>query len=1328
MIISRKALIALVLLLNALIFGWAYQRESAAKHQNLKLQEKQLLAMPLEDAGASFGLALGDLAMLAKHHEVLAYLDGERELPAVLVHDLKTLVQVKPAYRELTLTRLSKPDFRFSTLSGVGPIPAYWQQMLSGANFQALAHSSRQNPEYFVVQEQAPGQGAARFVVGVALSGQDPSRNSLLMLHLDLAASNSLSRLAGFPWAGHVDLLNGQGESVLTLGSTQKVHHDHPHQWQRILTQAKSRVESFEDAEGLFTFKRVDLLSGFSSQELLRFSEADAFVWYLILHLPPEVFEQQTHGLARWITFLFVLVSALAVFAIWLWDYLGRRYQFKNDQLRQYHDNLLATVQSVGEGIVLCTEAGKIEFVNLEAERIFGAHAADLKAKSMESLFVDAKVWADAPAGLWVRLEGRRLGGSLPLEIRWEGFDDGFGGSLKAVAIRDLSDRLAYQAALIKSRQQLEQAQQIAAFGYWTFDPLKETFFWSTEVYHLLGYSAQKNQPGLDDFVSGMLAQDREMLAATFKRGAQEPFQFQEDYKFRRPNGTRVVLRCQGKFTHQEGLWIGTEGTLQDITDLSDALDRLRASEQRYRRLLDLAPVPVVVQIRGRVRYANQAFAGLVEASTVNDLIGVDFLNFTQPQAHHGLIKCFESVRQGQRTEPELVKVVTLNHQTRLCEVIGMPVEFAGEEAIQTIILDITEREESKRAAEESASKYKGLFVNAPDLIFLVDHQSGQILDCNPATTRQLDFSRDELLEKNIFELDRGVPQLSSADLEAKCRELGNYSFETRILTRAGTLLDFEVTSSLVRYGDSFAFMSISRNITERKRAMELLMANEERFKLFYQQAPIAYQSLNAEGVIVEVNPAYCEMLGYPRSDLLGKWFGELLDDENRALFNERFERFKRAGHIDGVEFRCRRADGKEILAELNGRIVYNLQGQFQQTQCVLYDITAHRELEKALEEAKLAAEQASRTKSEFLANMSHEIRTPMNGVLAMAQHLATTSLDEDQSESVELLGQSAKNLLVVINDILDLSKIEAGKIELVEEPFDLRHHVQRQAELFRHDVNDRGLELILNLDETLAPAYLGDVYRIGQVLNNFLSNAIKFTEAGQIRLSVLVDGDHIVFEVSDTGQGIPLERQEAIFKPFEQLDSSTSRRFGGTGLGLAISHRLVDLMGGEISLHSQEGQGATFSFWLPLKALNQLEQRGEKGPQGPPDLSGHCLLLVEDNRVNQKVALKILKKTQIQIILANNGAEALELLRQESVDVVLMDVQMPVMDGLEATQQIRSGAAGERAAQLPILALTAFALAGDRQKCLEAGMDGFLSKPFDAGDLYRHLAELLGA
>lgn len=402
------------------------------------------------------------------------------------------------------------------------------------------------------------------------------------------------------------------------------------------------------------------------------------------------------------------------------------------------------------------------------------------------------------------------------------------------------------------------------------------------------------------------------------------------------------------------------------------------------------------------------------------------------------------------------------------------------------------------------------------------------------------------------------------------------------------------------------------------------------------------------------------------------------------------------------------------------------LYGELSETNNQLMtEILIRKDSEESLKLAKQKAEDSLEFKQRFLANMSHEIRTPMNGILGMSKLLQSADLDKKNKTRLDSIRSSAKNLLVIINDILDLSKIESGKLELEEIGFDLKKMLGEIISSVEYLAAEKDLVIDREVPPELEDlVMIGDPVRLGQILTNLVSNGIKFTQQGKVSISCkLIDPQRIEFSVSDTGIGIPEEKLKTIFNSFSQADSSTTRKFGGTGLGLTISKQLVELHKGKLHVNSIEGIGTRFHFSIPFRrgSMEDLPVSKRTAP-GKLDVKGLNILLVEDNKINQVYAMSVLEEEGMDLVLAENGLEAIELLRdRHDFDVILMDIQMPIMGGEEATQIIRT----ELKLSTPIIALTANALNGEMEKYLDCGMDAYVSKPFDDTELVSVIARL---
>jgi PAS domain S-box-containing protein len=424
------------------------------------------------------------------------------------------------------------------------------------------------------------------------------------------------------------------------------------------------------------------------------------------------------------------------------------------------------------------------------------------------------------------------------------------------------------------------------------------------------------------------------------------------------------------------------------------------------------------------------------------------------------------------------------------------------------------------------------------------------------------------------------------------------------------------------------------------------------------------------------------------------------------------------------MEYRLRRYDEQYRWVLDVGKPFFGMDGSFAGYIGAVVDIEERKQVENQLIEARDAAEVANRAKSQFLANMSHEIRTPLNGILGMIDLTLLTPLNEEQHENLGIAKGCANSLLNVINDILDISKMEAGKLKIEHVDFDLKLLVDKTLAMHKVRADERGLKLEYVAETPLPLIVNGDPNRLQQVLNNLLSNALKFTEFGVVTLLATElrrweEGSELEFSVRDTGIGIAPENMNCLFRTFTQVDGSYTRKYGGTGLGLAISKQLVELMGGRIWAESETGKGSNFSFTIVFQAAKAFSEAMAIPAEKPQAEDSLIVLLVEDDRMNQAVISRMLAKRGYEVEIANNGKEALDILNRKEFDLILMDIQMPDMDGIEATLAVRKKEL-ETSARIPIIALTAHALQGDREKFLAAGMDDYVAKPVQIERLYQ--------
>jgi PAS domain S-box-containing protein len=580
--------------------------------------------------------------------------------------------------------------------------------------------------------------------------------------------------------------------------------------------------------------------------------------------------------------------------------------------------------------------------------------------------------------------------------------------------------------------------------------------------------------------------------------------------------------------------------------------------------------------------------------------------------------------------------------------------------------------------------------------------------------------------------------------IESALRE-GFHFFEWTHRRIGGGEFPTDVLLTRMEQGGKVLLQAIVRDITERRRTEKAFRALSDRQEAILAAVPDLIMEVDNRKVYTWANPSGLAFFG---DDVVGKEAAFYFAGE-QTTYDAVQPMFEGGQDMVYVQSWQRRRDGKKrllawwcrALKDGGGNIVGALSSGRDITEIKLAEEALRGQAEELAQanlrlEATVAranrlaseAQAANLAKSQFLANMSHEIRTPMNGVIGMTGLLLDTGLSAEQRSYAEIVRTSGAHLLGLINDILDFSKIEAGKLELEMLDFDLRSVLEETTEILAPPAREKGLAFVCHVDPAVPARLRGDPGRLRQILVNLAGNAIKFTTRGEVAIDVTVESEteRLIlarFAVRDTGIGIPADKIELLFNPFQQVDASTTRQYGGTGLGLAICTRLAALLGGRIGVESVEGRGSTFWFTAVFDKLAPLPATApivptETRPAVPPAqavaVDGHRarVLLVEDNAINQTVALKMLEKLGYRADAVADGQEALFALETTPYDLVLMDVQMPVMDGFAATRAIRSGRAKALRPNLPIIAMTAHAIEGDREKCLEAGMDDYVPKP----------------
>jgi PAS domain S-box-containing protein len=616
-----------------------------------------------------------------------------------------------------------------------------------------------------------------------------------------------------------------------------------------------------------------------------------------------------------------------------------------------------------------------------------------------------------------------------------------------------------------------------------------------------------------------------------------------------------------------------------------------------------------------------------------------------------------------------------------------------------------------------------------PVPVFYKDLDS-RYLGCNAAYERAIrPLARIRRRTVHELELPTQAALCAKTDRDVLAGEAETVEYETSLLFSDQTTRDVVVFKSRFHdvAGRPAGVIGVLLDITGRKRSEAELLASRTRYKLLLDSMGDGFVVMSSDFRLVESNPAFQEMTGYGPDELAAMTYHDITPEAWHEPEERLLAEVDAKGSAEVFEKEYRRKDGSILPVAVRPHRHPESPGEDRRYFAVVRDIADVKAIEADLRQAKEAAETANRAKSDFLAKMSHEIRTPLHAVIGMTELTLGTELSPQQRDALETAREAAGNLLGIINDVLDLSRIEAKGLELVIQDFDLRRTLAGVARTLRPQAARKGLFLTLAVAPNTPRHVRGDQGRVRQILLNLVGNAVKFTREGGITVTVAApDGDpgQLELAVADTGIGIAPDRLERIFDMFTQADRTVALNFGGTGLGLAICRELVRSMGGEIAVDSVPGQGTVFRVRLRLTPAQVIPSEPTRRPVAAPQADARPLrvLVAEDNPINVKVATTFLSRRGHQATVAANGARALECLGRETFDLVLMDVEMPELDGMEATRRLRAGLAGEANRYVPVAAMTAHALAGSMERCLAAGMTEFLPKPLD----FALLAELL--
>lgn len=767
-------------------------------------------------------------------------------------------------------------------------------------------------------------------------------------------------------------------------------------------------------------------------------------------------------------------------------------------------------------------------------------------------------------------------------------------------------------------------------------------------------------------------------------------------------------------------------------------IKELGESATQLSALVEALPVAVLVRDAEKVVFANQASAELYRFASVDEFVGTPIIDLIHPDERPRFSERHDKIMSADEPLPSIEQRRVCRDGTEIWVISrGMPIVWQGQRRILGAQIDITDRKDAQHELEQRESQLNALLDHSPSLIYLKDPQS-RIVTVNKKYAEIYGVDPDDAVgqdgsswlgadnARRLAENDRKVvaskrPTEQEFDLDDRT---GNHR---RMWSVKFPILDHD--------GHVIAIGGIGSDVTDRYRTEERLKQSEAQHRDLFEKSPDATY-IHVDDVIVFVNQAAIKMFGASsKSGLIGRRASSLYHPDSVKMLSAKRQQTHARGYADGLtEFRLLMLDGTEFHGEGVGHSI-TWEGEAA-IAVSLRDVTERKKTDQALVQAKEVAESANEAKSEFLATMSHEIRTPLNGILGMAGLVLETELTSVQREFTETIQESGQALLTIINDILDFAKMEAGKLSLEDFAFDVNDVLTSVVSMMGAEAEAKGISLHCRIVPETPTWLMGDHGRLRQILLNLVANAIKFTDDGSVDLTVQAaeeSRDDVVlrFNVKDTGIGITDEDKTKLFERFTQADGSYRREYGGTGLGLAICKQLSEMMGGGIGVDSALGKGSDFWFTVRLGRARRAESRPEiksgKSKDADVAFSGRSLriLVAEDNRVNMQVLVSMLSNAGHRVDVAANGIEAVNAVRDIPYDLVLMDINMPEMDGVTATKTIRAFA-GPRS-KIAIIALTADAMEGDRESYKGMGMNDYVPKPIDPSDLAAAMTRVFG-
>ena len=744
-----------------------------------------------------------------------------------------------------------------------------------------------------------------------------------------------------------------------------------------------------------------------------------------------------------------------------------------------------------------------------------------------------------------------------------------------------------------------------------------------------------------------------------------------------------------------------------------------------------------IANLDGYFKKINPAFQNNLGFSE-EELLSKPFIEFVHPDHVSSTIKEIEKLATGQTTISFENKFIKKDGSFIDISWVANPSISTGD--LFAIGRNISEEILRKNEINELIN-FQNVILNGTDYSIIATNPDGIITLYNKGAQKLLGYSKEEIINKVtpgiLHDANEVITRAKILSQELKVNvEPGFDVFvvksrlgiadvnEWTYIKKNGERIAVELAVTTLRNlkNEITGYLGIANDVTEKKKSIQLIKEGEQRFLKVFEENPIAMSITNIETSRFDyANKAFLELAGFKKEEVIGKTSLEI-NITSLEIRDEVSSMFSNAGYLKNYESYIVTKKGDKIWIILSLEFVEINNKKFILS--TMHNIQQRKIIEEEIKQAKLLAEESLKAKDAFLTNMSHEIRTPMNAIVGFGNLLKDTKLDNEQKDFISTINIAAENLLGVINDILDFSKIESGKIVLEDVPFSILEMLNNLKKINNHKAIEKQIILEFNTDPTLPNYISGDPTRINQILINLINNAIRFTNSGKVSINSRKINENneiitICFDIIDTGIGISEEKLPIIFERFTQANSDTTRNYGGTGLGLSISKALVEMLGGNLNVISKLSEGSTFSVTLPLKKINrEVIEKVEKifYPSSPKNEIK--ILLVEDNLLNQKLAIRVLNDFGFKIELAENGLIAIGMLKNGNYDIVIMDLQMPVMDGYEATKIIRQ----EFKSSIPIVAMTAHSIVGEMEKCINIGMNDYISKPFSPHELYNKI------